>query len=444
MFFKREHLLKFHLFFCVIITNVLSVNGQFYLGGIQVEEKDISSHYDQMIMAGMNTVEVTHYCRQGVWNTTDLETHNSKALEIDQIRLAKAKGLKVVLVLRTYLKETYSENSFLWHGMIMPSDEESIQTWFNTYQDYVLDWAAIAQSEGVDVLVIGSELNALSATVELDKLPDLMSYYDDDRAHLKSEQRLLKFEHQLEEKHLSHRGIGSYTDVKTYVETKYRTQKKWSEEVSYRTAKNRIDLLNNRRRDLDQHWRTLIQKVRANYKGAISYAANFDNYQDVGFWDVLDIIGINAYFPLREGFKCNNYECIVSECKNAWSKALMSVQNYLDNHNLSQSVMFTELGYTTKKGCTIEPWQSVGVSIVGPWYNQKLIKWSEQPTDYNERVAAVYALKFVVDELHFPLVGILYWKLTSDPRNLSLEPYSLILSNPIQDKLQVALSEFAK
>ncbi|NJK82690.1 MAG: hypothetical protein HC912_01615, partial [Saprospiraceae bacterium] len=44
-------------------------------------------------------------------------------------------------------------------------------------------------------------------------------------------------------------------------------------------------------------WRSLIAKVRTQYSGKLVYAANWDEYPLISFWDDLDYIGINAYFP---------------------------------------------------------------------------------------------------------------------------------------------------
>ena len=40
---------------------------------------------------------------------------------------------------------------------------------------------------------------------------------------------------------------------------------------------------------------------RAVYKGKLTYAANWDGeFEEVAFWDALDVIGVQAYFPLTE------------------------------------------------------------------------------------------------------------------------------------------------
>ena len=45
-------------------------------------------------------------------------------------------------------------------------------------------------------------------------------------------------------------------------------------------------------------WRRVIASIREVYDGPLTYAANFDVYADVPFWDALDLVGIDAYFEL--------------------------------------------------------------------------------------------------------------------------------------------------
>ena len=49
-----------------------------------------------------------------------------------------------------------------------------------------------------------------------------------------------------------------------------------------------------------EFWNELIGKVREVYHGKLTYAANWDEYARTPFWDQLDFIGVNAYFPLCE------------------------------------------------------------------------------------------------------------------------------------------------
>ena len=49
-----------------------------------------------------------------------------------------------------------------------------------------------------------------------------------------------------------------------------------------------------------KYWTRLIKKIRHVYKGKLTYAANWDEFHQVPFWEKLDYIGIDAYFPLSK------------------------------------------------------------------------------------------------------------------------------------------------
>ena len=48
-------------------------------------------------------------------------------------------------------------------------------------------------------------------------------------------------------------------------------------------------------------WLEIISSIREVYEGKLIYAANFTEFEQVTFWDELDYIGIQAYFPISEG-----------------------------------------------------------------------------------------------------------------------------------------------
>lgn len=85
-------------------------------------------------------------------------------------------------------------------------------------------------------------------------------------------------------------------------------------------------------------WNDLISDVREVYDGKITYAANWDNYANVAFWNKLDVVGIDAYFP-------------ITNTKHPQSKALKSGFKKLARrlHAFSDSchrqILFTEYGF---------------------------------------------------------------------------------------------------
>jgi len=98
-------------------------------------------------------------------------------------------------------------------------------------------------------------------------------------------------------------------------------------------------------------WRNLIARIRQVYSGELTYAANFaDEYEEVAFWDVLDYIGVQGYFPVAK-----NEEPSVEEVKEGWQTHLKHLRQFSDKYE--KPILFTEIGYKSTKDAGIEPWQ---------------------------------------------------------------------------------------
>ncbi len=91
-------------------------------------------------------------------------------------------------------------------------------------------------------------------------------------------------------------------------------------------------------RQRPQFWPALIQQIKEVYKGKLTYAANWDNIENVTFWDRLDYIGIDAYFPL-----CESKTPTVAELQANWAPHLKQIEALYQKNN--KPVLFTEYGY---------------------------------------------------------------------------------------------------
>ncbi|MFH1784643.1 MAG: discoidin domain-containing protein [bacterium] len=102
----------------------------------------------------------------------------------------------------------------------------------------------------------------------------------------------------------------------------------------------------------EEIWRAIIFEIQKEYKGQLTYAANWDEYIDVPFWDAMDFIGIDAYFPLSED---NN--ATLEQLDEGWKYYASEIENFLKQMNYEDiPVIFTELGYANVDGCNVEPW----------------------------------------------------------------------------------------
>jgi len=95
-------------------------------------------------------------------------------------------------------------------------------------------------------------------------------------------------------------------------------------------------------------WNKVIEDVRAINPGRIGYAANWDEYRGVPFWDELDVIGIDAYFPLTT--KNNPSQ---EELDTKWKQIAQKIGDFSEKKN--KKVIITEFGYQSLDGTNIKP-----------------------------------------------------------------------------------------
>jgi len=139
-------------------------------------------------------------------------------------------------------------------------------------------------------------------------------------------------------------------------------------------------------------WRSLIARVRSAFGGRLTYAANWDEYQQIQFWDALDLIGIDAYFPLAEG----TADPGPSDLASAWSPIVGSLK--AASEQWDRPILLTEVGYPSQAGATAHPWE---------------VKPGEPP-DPELQARATQAV-FTAFEGASWLAGINWWSWRADP-----------------------------
>jgi len=240
----------------------------FWVGGIQINEGDQDRWIRSMLESGMNTVEVTVYAHQGRWNDNNLWYPDRMHGLIQEIRLAKAAGMKVVLILRLQMDHAFSENKFLWHGMIRPESEYFLWRWFEQYYDFANKWSRIAEEEKVDMVVLGSEMNALFSTTIVDEVPGLEEYYLNDAKQKRYHDKVLAAgKNRLKEEHLFVYNAPNYTDLSQYLVDQSAAKKKWAETVAFSDSTDQMHAINVRRTIQNDYWERLIRGIRLDHKG---------------------------------------------------------------------------------------------------------------------------------------------------------------------------------
>lgn len=247
-----------------------------------------------------------------IWNHEMQFYGEKKAGIIHSIILAKAQGLKVMLKPHLWIRHG------IFTGDFVCNSEEEWQRFEHDYAQYILDYAHISDSLGVEILCIGTELNAFVL-----KRPEF--------------------------------------------------------------------------------WENLPSKIRKIYKGSLTYAENWDKFDNIPFWNKLDFIGVDAYFPLCE--VANPEKEMLTKGWKPHIKVLSEVSS-----RYQKAILFTEFGYRNMNYAAKEPWvadknEKVNMNaqcncysalfenvwsqswfaggFLWKWYDENNIEKNYHPTDYS-------------------------------------------------------------
>ncbi|MCG8697676.1 MAG: hypothetical protein MI922_06440 [Bacteroidales bacterium] len=222
--------------------------------------------YDTINQIGANWVAIMPYAFLGnnstelIYNIDRMWWGETKAGVISSVEMAHQKGLKVMIKPHIWLR--YGK----YTGELKFESDNAWEKFENSYTDYILFFAQLADSLNCELYCIGNELR-------------------------------------------------SFTTNRT------------------------------------SYWISLVSKVRSVYQGQITYAANWDEYKYIGFWKLLDYIGVNAYFPLSS-VKVPT----VKNAREGWFKHRNELK--LTAQDNKKHVLFTEYGYRSVEFTCKEPWNS--------------------------------------------------------------------------------------
>ncbi|HVA01661.1 MAG TPA: hypothetical protein VMV34_08405 [Terriglobia bacterium] len=89
-------------------------------------------------------------------------------------------------------------------------------------------------------------------------------------------------------------------------------------------------------------WREIIARIRKVYPGPLTYAANFGGeFEKLSFWDALDYIGLQEYYPLPDNLSTG-----------ALVQKVEAVQK-----QYQKPIIFTEAGFPSMTGANHHPWE---------------------------------------------------------------------------------------
>src|SRR4030042_4610073 len=91
-------------------------------------------------------------------------------------------------------------------------------------------------------------------------------------------------------------------------------------------------------------WKDIISAIKKVYKGNLTYAANWsEEYLQIRFWDELDYVGIDAYFPLSNEDR-PTYEAMME----GWKRWISEIEQW--QKMVNKPVIFPEVGYRSSLG----------------------------------------------------------------------------------------------
>lgn len=97
-------------------------------------------------------------------------------------------------------------------------------------------------------------------------------------------------------------------------------------------------------------YRDVIAAARSAYAGLITYSANWDDVEETAILGDVDVIGINAFYPLaeREGAR---FPTLLEGGKRVAERVEKLATRW------QKPVMFAEVGYTTRTDPAVKPWE---------------------------------------------------------------------------------------
>ncbi len=168
----------------------------------------------------------------------------------------------------------------------------------------------------------------------------------------------------------------------------------------------------------EQDWRQLIRKLRGIYSGPMTYAANWgEEFENLKFWDELDYIGLDCYYPLSKKEQPEK-----EELTQHFNKVLDLIEETC--HTYNKPMIFTEIGFRSVENTWTQPHEEA----LGRPINEQC-----QELCYEVVLESIQDKDFCN--------GLLWWKwscnLMERPReNNGFTPYNKLAQNTVQKWFQ--------
>ncbi len=144
----------------------------------------------------------------------------------------------------------------------------------------------------------------------------------------------------------------------------------------------------------------IVSDVRSHYSGLLTYSGNWDDIEHTVVWGDLDVIGVNAFFPLTKKENATLADLRLGGLQVAAGLEVLATE-------WDKPVVLTEMGYTTRPDPALRPW--------------------EWPDDMEDVQVDEHAQAIAYRALLLPLfeqpwcAGFFAWRTYADPADVSQE-----------------------
>ena len=411
---------------------------------------------------GADTITLLNYIYQEQWDQPGqpiVDAENTKSLQLrEQIRMAQRAGLKVILKASISTSEIVDH----WHGQVRMRDVESWRDWFDNYTVYVSAMARLASEEGADGLILGNELKAIAATrtddASLERYLWELEYYLLEPHPLTGKPYRYERERALEALEmimevgleLAPTGDATASQIRHRLAHDLRDPdvvRRFLQDPGDRAAIKAAMVLE--RRFLAHQWQGLIRAIReiAARDLLLSYAANFDNYENIAFWNALDFIGVNAYFDAdptgQQRFLADPLHLDLFRA--GWHEIVAEIEAFRQTTDLQRKpFVFTELGYVNLNFSATQGW-NYGQEPLVIWQDGEpeilAAEAADREIDLRERADIFQAIADTNRPAPW-LDGVMLWRVNTLPdRNpyTAVEPFSVFVFEPGADPAETSI-----
>jgi hypothetical protein len=144
----------------------------------------------------------------------------------------------------------------------------------------------------------------------------------------------------------------------------------------------------------------IIDDVRRVYPGLLTYSANWDDVEDTLVFGALDLIGINAFYPLADHAGASRAELAAGG-----RRVAAKIEAFA--RLMERPVVLTEIGYTTRADPAVKPWE---------WPDGMTGVHADEPAQaeaYRALIAPFLDARWCA--------GFFVWRLYADPDDVSQE-----------------------